>query len=45
MQVFNRGADDFGVGETGAEHAGYEVGEGRHAVHEDPEAGEGVGGG
>ena len=45
MQVFDGGADDVGVGQAGREHTGDEVGEGTDAVHEDPEAGERVGGG
>jgi len=45
VEVFDGGADDVGVGEAGGEHTGYKVGEGADAVHEDPEAGEGVGGG
>jgi hypothetical protein len=38
------GAGDFVAGKADAEHAGDEVGEGRDAVHEDPEAREGAGG-
>lgn len=42
MQELDAVADDVGVCDAGGEHAGDEVGEGREAVHEDPEAGEGL---
>lgn len=45
VQVLDVGADDGRVGEAGGDHAGYEVGKGADAVHEDPEAGEDGGGG
>ena len=38
-------ADDARVGQAGREHAVHEVGKGRDAVHEDPEAGQGGGAG
>lgn len=41
--VFDRRAFDALVGETGGEHTIDEIGEGGDTVHEDPEAGEGLG--
>ena len=40
MEQLDVGADDGGVGEAGRHDAADEVGEGRDAVHEDPEAGQ-----
>lgn len=42
MQVLDIGADDVSVCDARGEHTGDEVGEWRDAVHEDPEAGQGL---